>query len=236
MASVVEKVLAAVRVGPSKTEIREYPDAGHPGGRGLDEDGGRRHLRNRRQALQDAADQEPGDHGPREHRHDRQGRPRVHPTQGLQGRRPGVRGALRRVRQVRVVPSRPVPPLREHRLAQQPRRHPLRLHLGREGAASVGRLRAIRLSSVECGRAPRAEGRDAGTGGTGDADGERRRMVAVRRRRRLQLHRAHPGPGPAGAVADGDLQAGRRLAHHRHRHVQGRRADGGRARSSAPTT
>ncbi len=46
-----EKVLAAVRTGPSKTEIREYPDAGRPGGRGADEDGGRRHLRHRRQAL-----------------------------------------------------------------------------------------------------------------------------------------------------------------------------------------
>ena len=30
-----EKVLAAVRIGPSKTEIREYPDAGRAGGRAL---------------------------------------------------------------------------------------------------------------------------------------------------------------------------------------------------------
>ena len=130
----------------------------------------------------------------------------------------------------------PVPPLREHRLAHQPRRHPLRLHLGRAGAASVGRLRAIRLPAVERGRAPRAEGRHAGAGGTGDADGERRRVVAVRRRRRLQLHRADPGPGPAGPLADRDLQAGRRLAHHRHRHLQGRARAWRSPRSSAPTT
>ena len=63
------------------------------------------------------ADRQPGDHGPREHRRHRQGRPRIHPAQGLQGRRPRLRRALRRVRQMRVVPSRPVPPLREHRLA-----------------------------------------------------------------------------------------------------------------------
>ena len=232
----VEKVLAAVRTGPSKTEIREYPMPDIPEDAALDEDGGRRHLRHRRQALQDAADQEPGDHGPREHRHHRQGRPRVHPAQGLQGRRPRLRRALRHVRQVRVVPSRPVPALREHRLAQQPRRHPLRLHVGREGAASVGRLCPIRLPAVERGRAPRAQGRHAGARRAGDADGERRRMVAVRRRRRLQLDRADPGPGPAGAVADRDLQAGRRLAHHRHRHLQGRARAWRSPRSSAPTT
>ena len=42
------------------------------------------------------------------------------------------------VRQVRVVPRRAVPPLREHQLAHQPRRHPLRLHLGREGRRICG--------------------------------------------------------------------------------------------------
>ena len=41
-------------------------------------------------------------------------------------------------------------------------------------------------------------------------------------------HGAHSGPGPAGAFADRDLQAGGRLAHHRDRHVQGRRAARGR--------
>ena len=47
--------------------------------------------------------------------------------------------------------ARPVPPLREHQLAHQPGRHPLRLHLGRKAAASLGRLRAIRLPAVERG-------------------------------------------------------------------------------------
>ena len=60
----VEKVLAAVRVAPSKTEIREYPMPDIPEDAALMkmEVGG--DLRNRRQAVQDAADQERGDHGP----------------------------------------------------------------------------------------------------------------------------------------------------------------------------
>ena len=77
-------------------------------------------------------------------------------------------------------------------------------------------------------RASRAEGRDAGAGRAGDADGQRRRVVAVRRRRRLQFDRADPGAGPAGPVADGDLQAGRRVADHRHRHFEGCRPARGR--------
>ena len=84
--------------------------------------------------------------------------------------------------------------------------------------------------------ASRAQGRDGGAGRPGDPDGERRRMVAVRRRRRLQFHRADPGTRPAGPVADGDLQAGRRLADHRHRHHR-RTAPAWRSpRRSAPTT
>ena len=43
---------------------------------------------------------------------------------------------------------------------------------------------------------------------------------AFRRRRGLRLDRAHPGAGAAGPLADRDLQAGRRLPHHRHRHFQ----------------
>jgi len=75
---------------------------------------------------------------PREHRPPSQRRARVHPAQGLQGRRPGVRRALRHVRQVRVVPPRPVRRLRKYRLAHQTPRHPLRLYVGREGSSSVG--------------------------------------------------------------------------------------------------
>ena len=52
---------------------------------------------------------------------------------------------------------------------------------------------------------------------------ERHRVGALRRRRRLQLDRPDPGPGPAGALAGGRVQAGRRLAHHRHRHDARRR-------------
>src|SRR3954465_13802295 len=43
-------------------------DAGYSRGQRPDEDGGRRHLRHRRQAVQDAALRRAGDHGPREHR------------------------------------------------------------------------------------------------------------------------------------------------------------------------
>ena len=136
--NMAEQVLAMVRTGPSQTGTARIPDAGHRRGRRAAEDGGRRHLRHRRQALQDAAEQRADHHGPREHRLHRQGRPRIHPPQGLQGRRPGLRRALCDVRQVRVVPSGPVPPLREHRLAQQSRRHPLRLHLGREARRICG--------------------------------------------------------------------------------------------------
>src|SRR5499425_10348 len=57
-------------------------------------------------------------------------------------------------------------------------------HVGREGPASVGWLCPLRLSSLERGRASCAEGRHAGIGRIGDPDGERGGMVPVRRRRR----------------------------------------------------
>ena len=97
------------------------------------------------------ADQEPRDHGAREYRHHCQGRPRVHQAQGLQGGRSRLRRALRRVRQMRMVPSRPIPPLREHGLALQPRRHPLRLYLGRESSAPLGRVCPLRVPAMERG-------------------------------------------------------------------------------------
>ena len=109
-----------------------------------------------------------------------------------------------------------------------PDAHPLRLHLRREAAAPVGRLRAIRLPAVEFGDPSRAQGRHARARRARDADGERRRVVAVRRPGRLQLDGADPGARPAGPLADRDLQAGRRVADHRHRHRQGRRAAEGR--------
>ncbi len=58
-------------------------DAGHSGGCRAVEDGGRRHLRHRRQALQAPAVRRAGDHGAREYRHHRQGRPRIRATQGI---------------------------------------------------------------------------------------------------------------------------------------------------------
>ncbi len=144
---------------PGQDRDPRISHAGCPGRRSPDEDGSRRHLRHRRASLPGAAEQQAHHHGAREHRLHRQGRPRVHPAQGLQGRRPRLRRALCQLRQVRVVPPRPVSPLREHQLAHQPGRDPLRLHLGREAAASVGRVRAIRLPALEFGRSitcPRA--------------------------------------------------------------------------------
>ncbi len=80
-------------------------------------------------------------------------------------------------------------------------------------------------------RAPRAQGRDAGACGTRHPDGQRGRVVAVRRRGRLQLDGADPGARPAGTLADCDLQTGWRLADHRHWDCQGRRAAEGRQRT-----
>ena len=223
-----EKVLAAVRTAPSRTEIREYPMPDIPPDAA---------LMKMEVAGICGTDVKLYAHPPND-------KPAImgHENIGFiakAGREFTQRKGFKEgdlvfvehyviVRQVRVVPRRPVPALREHQLAHQSRRHPLRLHLGREAAAPVGRLRAIRLPAVERGGAPRAEGRDAGACRAGDADGERRRVVAVRRRRRLRFDRADPGAGPAGPVADRDLQAGRRLAHHRHRHVEGRGAPEGR--------
>ena len=57
--------------------------------------------------------------------------------------------------------------------------HSLRLHLGRAGSSFVGRLRPVRLPALERCRAPCAKRRHAGIGGPRDSDGERRRVVLV---------------------------------------------------------
>ena len=98
----------------------------------------------------------------------------------------------------------------------------------REGAASVGRFRAICLSAVERGDPSCTQGRVGGACRPGHADGERRRVVAVRRQCRLQFDRPDPGTGPARPVADRDLQTGRRFADHCHRHLERQGAHGGR--------
>ncbi len=188
-----EQVLAAVRVGPSRTEIREYPMPDIPA------DGALMKMEVGGICGTDVKlYKHPPSNAPVIMGHEnigviaKAGR-EFTAAQGLQGRRSGLRRALRELRQVRVVPRRAIPALREHQLAHQPGRHPLRLHLGREGAAPVGRLRAIRLPAVERGGASRAQGRHAGACRARHADGERRRVVAVRRRRRLQLDGADPG-------------------------------------------
>ena len=60
---------------------------------------------------------------------------------------------------------------------------------------------------------------------------ERDRVGALRRRRRLHVDRPDPGAGAAGALAGRRVQAGRRVADRRHRHVARRGA--ARARADA---
>src|SRR5215831_16214791 len=55
------------------------------------------------------------------------------------------------------------------------------LYIGRESAAFVGWIRGIRVPSMECRPTSRAEERYAGAGRTSHPYGERRRMVALRR-------------------------------------------------------
>ncbi len=111
-----------------------------------------------------------------------------------------------------LVPRGGVPPLRAHRLAHQPRRPPLRLHLRGEPGDAVGRLRAVHVPAVERRDAQGARRGVGRAGRPGHAAVQRHRVGAERRRRRLRLDGAHPGPGAAGAVPGGRLQAGRRLA------------------------
>ena len=112
-----EKVLAAVRTGPSKTEIREYPMPDVPA------DGA---LMKMEVAGICGTDvklyKTPPTRSPVIMGHENIG---VIEKAGREfSRRKGFKegdlvfvGALRRVRQMRMVPSWPVPPLREHGLA-----------------------------------------------------------------------------------------------------------------------
>ena len=102
----LEEVLAAVRIGPGKTEIREFPMPDIP------DDGA---LLKMEVAGICGTDVKMYKHPPSPRPvimgHENIGYiakagPRVHAPQGLQGRRPGLRRALRRVLQVRVVPRR----------------------------------------------------------------------------------------------------------------------------------
>ena len=161
----VEKVLAAVRTGPSKTEIREYPMPDIP------EDGA---LMKMEVAGICGTDvklyKTPPTKSPVIMGHENIG---IIAKAGREfTRRKGFKeGDLVFVEHYVTCGKCEWCHLGQYRHCEntdwrhQPGRHPLRLHLGREAAASVGRLRAIRLPAVERGRAPRAQGRHAGTGG-----------------------------------------------------------------------
>jgi len=97
----------------------------------------------------------------------------------------GVRGALRHVRQMRVVPSwdstvtvktltGDSTPTLSAMATPRPKSTPF-----------VGRIWPIHIPSVERRFAPCSEGRYTGIGGTCNSHGERRRVVSVRRWRRL---------------------------------------------------
>ena len=182
---------------------------------------GRRHLRHGRQDVRQAALRRSGDHGPRERRHHRGRGGEVQAAARRGRRRPRLRRALRRLLQLRMVPHRRVPALRGHRLADQPRRPPLRLHLVGEPRHPVGRFLPVHVPAVECGPAQGAGRRDRRTRRPRHTAVERHRVGAARGGRRLRRHGAHRGPGPAGAVAGRRLQAGRRVEDHRQRHDAG---------------
>src|ERR1700745_1421161 len=81
---VTEKVLAAVRGAPSRTELREFPMPELPEGTPLIKMEGGRTRRPRRHALKEPAVKRAGNHGPRKYRHGRKSRPPIHPPQGIQ--------------------------------------------------------------------------------------------------------------------------------------------------------
>ena len=124
-----EQVLAAVRTGPGTTELREFPMPDIPDDGALlkVEVAGICGTDVKMYAKPPFAD-------PVIMGHEnvgviaKAGRD-VLRAQGPGGRRPHLRRALRRLLPLRVVPPGRVPPLRGDRLAHQPRRPPLRLHL-----------------------------------------------------------------------------------------------------------
>ena len=113
---------------------------------------------------------------------------------------------------LRVVPPRRVPALRGHRLAHQPRRPPLRLHLLGQPRHLWGGFSAVHVPALERRPAQGARRRHGRARRPGHPAVQRHRVGALRRRGRLRQHRADPGPRPAGPLPGGRLQAGRRLA------------------------
>ena len=197
--------------GPEPDRNPRIPDAGCAGRCRPDEDGGRRHLRHRRQALRAPAERQAHHHGPREHRLHRQGRREFTRRKGFK------EGDLVFVEHYVRCGKCEWCHAGQYRHCENTnwRTNPDAIRYGYTSAEKAphlwGGFAAIRLPAVELGRAPCAEGRDAGACRAGDADGERRRVVAVRWRRRLQFDGADPGAGPAGPLADRDLPAGRAL-------------------------
>ena len=151
-----EQVLAAVRTGPGTTELREFrmPDIPDDGALLKVEVAGICGTDVKMYAKPPFAD--PVIMGHENVGRHREGRARVHRAQGPRRGRPDLRRALRRLLPLRVVPRGRVPALRGDRLAHQPRRPPLRLHLRGEPVPPVGRLLAVPLPAVERGHAPGA--------------------------------------------------------------------------------
>ena len=150
-----EQVLAAVRTAPGKTEFREFPmpDVPDDGALLKVEVAGICGTDVKMYAKPPFAD-------PVIMGHENVGvittrRARVHRAQGPRRGRPRLRGALRRLLPLRVVPRGAVPALREHRLAHEPRCPAVRLHLRRQPVPPVGRVRAVHVPAVERGGPPR---------------------------------------------------------------------------------
>ena len=213
------------------------PDAGHSGRRRPDEDGGRRHLRHRRQALQAPAAQQAHHHGPREHR---LSSPR--PAASSPQRKGFKEGDLVFVEHYVSCGKCEWCHAGQYRHCENTnwRTNPDAIRYGYTSDEKPPHLwggfaqymylpwNAV-IHHVPKGVTPELAGLV-----TPMANGVEWSLFDGERR--LQLHRPHSGPGPAGPVADRDLQAGRRVADHRHRHRR-RTGRGWRSpRSSAPTT
>ena len=161
-----------------------------------------------------------GDHGPRERRHDRrQPAPQFVERHGPRRGRPRLRRALRRLLPVRVVPHRAstaTARLTDWRTNPDARRYGYTSARTRTTSGAASRSTCTCRGTRSLHRVPdsvRAELAGMVTPLSNGIewalnDGERR----------LQLDRADPGPGPAGALAGRRVQAGRRVADHRHRH------------------
>ena len=231
-----EKLLAALKVGPATTELREFDLPDVPPDAALHEGGGGGRLRHRRQPVQAAAARRAAHHGARERRH---------PCEGRAACSPSTRDSRKAISCSSSITSRAATASGTTWASTATARR-------RNGSTT---RTAIRYGYTSLDIPPglwggfshyvylplnavlhRVPARPvAGGGGTRDADVERHPVDAARRRRRLRVDGADSGAGPAGDVLRDGREAGGRRSHHRHRHVERTRGGSRWRRRSAPT-